>query len=115
VSDKADIAVTVAAFIAKAREAAKGGLTVAEFWRLLLDLVALVVGLAESVSAQGTDKKQWVVDAAANLFDAVADKAVPLAAKPAWLVLRPIARAVVLAAAGGAVESILPLVRKASA
>jgi hypothetical protein len=48
------------------------------------------------------------------LFDAVADKAVPTLAWPVWLIVRPTIRQLVLLAAAGAIESLLPLVRKAA-
>jgi hypothetical protein len=44
----------------------------------------------------------------------VADKAVPTLAWPVWLIVRPTIRQLVLLAAAGAIESLLPLVRKAA-
>jgi len=42
----------------------------------------------------------------------VAFSCVPWLATPAWLVLRPAIRSIVLAAAGGMIESLIPLIRK---
>jgi hypothetical protein len=54
-----------------------------------------------------------VLEAVASLFDALADKAVPVSAWPLWMLARPAVRSLVIALASGAVEQILPLVRLA--
>lgn len=101
-----------AAFLAAAREAAADGLTWAEFGRLLVALLrTLVASLDDIQSLTGAAKKAMVMEAAAQLFDMLADKAVPLMAWPFWLVVRPAVRSLVLAIASGAVEAIIPLVR----
>jgi hypothetical protein len=46
-----------------------------------------------------------------DLFDAVADRAVPIVALPLWVVARPAVRSLVLALASGAIEQLLWLVR----
>lgn len=101
----------IAAFIEKAIYLSAGGLTLSEFGRLSVDLLRLVIGLVDKLAASGADKKAIVLDAVGQLFDAVADKAVPLAAYPLFVLLRPAMRALCLAIAAGAVESLLPLVR----
>lgn len=101
----------IAAFIDKAVYLSAGGLTLPEFGRLAVDLMRLVIGLVDKLAASGADKKAIVLDAVGQLFDAVADKAVPLAAYPLFVLLRPAMRALCLAIAAGAVESLLPLVR----
>lgn len=102
----------VQAFLAEARAKAAGGITVAEFGDLVVGLLRLVVaGLDTITSLDGPAKKAWALAAVASLFDTVADKAVPLWLWPAWLVLRPAVRALVLAAAGGALEQVLILTR----
>jgi hypothetical protein len=101
----------IAAFLERARYLAAGGLTVAEFGRLAVDLMRLVIGLVDKIAAPGADKKAVVLASVGDLFDAVADKAVPLAAYPLFVLLRPALRALCLAVAAGAVESLLPLVR----
>jgi hypothetical protein len=108
VSDK------VRAFLAIAKVKAAGGLTVAEFGELAVALLRVVIAAVDSLPSGGGQKKQWAIDAIAALFDAVADKCVPTLAYPLWIVLRPAVRQLVLLAASGAIESLLPLVRIAA-
>lgn len=112
-SGPASIAAKIKAFVDAAKVAAADGLSVSEFTELLLSLLKVAVELAESIPADGAAKKAWVIEAVGMLFDAVADKVVPAAAWPLWIVLRSPVRAIVLAAAGGAVEIILPMIRSA--
>lgn len=107
----ASIAAKIKAFVDAARTAAAGGISVSEFTELLLSLLKIAVELAESIPADGAAKKAWVVEAVGMLFDAVADKMIPAAVWPLWIVLRSSIRGIVLAAAGGAVEVILPMIR----
>lgn len=102
----------VRAFIATARVAAAGGLTWREFGELLVALLRVLIESLDTVSGMtGPEKKAAVLEAAGMLFDALADKAVPPAAWPVWLLVRPAIRSLVLAIASGAVEPILQLVR----
>ena len=102
----------VTAYIATAKAAAAGGLTWAEFGELLLGLLRLAVTTLDSIEYMtGEEKKALVLEAAAALFDALADKAVPLAAWPVWILVRPAIRSLVLAIAAGAMEQVLRLVR----
>lgn len=102
----------IAAFIAASRTAAADGLTWAEFGELLVGLLRLVVGVLDTVTTlTGEQKKALAMAAVADLFDAVADRAIPLAVWPVWLLVRPAVRSLVLALASGAIEQILPLVR----
>lgn len=101
-----------AAFIATAKSAAADGLTWQEFGELLVALLRVLVEAFDTVSGMSGAEKKWaVVDAAAMLFDAVADKCVPLAAWPIWILVRPAVRSLVLALASGAIEPILQLSR----
>jgi hypothetical protein len=110
-----DISGKVTAFIAAAKSAAANGLTWAEFGQLLIALIKLVVELLDEVrTLTGEQKKQAVLDAVAMLFDAVADKAIPLPLYPIWIFARPTVRTLILALAAGAVEQLLPLVRAVS-
>lgn len=109
------VADKIAAFIATARSAAAGGITVAEFGELTVALLKTVIAAVDSLPQDGPEKKQWALRAVAMLFDAVADKAVPTLAWPVWLIVRPTVRQLVLLAADGAIESLLPLLRKAVA
>jgi hypothetical protein len=104
----------VALFIASARAATVDGLTWQEFGELMVALLHLTVAALDAVgSMTGDEKKSFAVEAVARLFDALADRAVPIVAYPVWLLARPAIRALVLALAGGAIEQILPLVRLA--
>jgi hypothetical protein len=100
------------AFVATAKSAAADGLTWVEFGELLVALLRVLIEALDTVQGMtGPEKKAAVLEAAAMLFDAVADKAVPLAAYPVWILVRPAVRSLVLALAAGAVEPILQLAR----
>ena len=104
----------VLAFIVSARLKAAGGLTVAEFGSLVVELIRLAVaGLDTVTTLDGPGKKAWALACVAALFDAVADACIPFVAKPVWWIVRPAVRALVLSAAGGSLEQILALTRAA--
>lgn len=104
----------VQVFLADARTKAAGGLTVAEFGSLVVELLRLAVGGLDTINTlDGPAKKAWAIQSVAVLFDAVADSCVPLPAKPVWWIVRPGIRSLVLAAAGGALEQVLKLTRAA--
>lgn len=109
-----DFAARIDAFLAAATITAADGLTLAEFAYLAVDLARLAIAAADGLEAAGATKKAWVLDAVAGLFDQLADRMIPTVAWPAWLLLRPAARALLLAATGGAIEALLPLVRLAA-
>ena len=110
------VAASVNAFLAGAREKAKDGLTWAEFGRLLVELLYLVVaGLDAVTGLTGPEKKQIALTSVAALFDSFADRAVPLAAWPAWMLIRPATRLLVLSLAAGAVEALLRITRSQDA
>lgn len=107
-----DIARSVSAYIVAAKLAATDGLTWAEFGELLLGLMRLAIRTADVMNVPGVVKKELVLEAVASLFDSVADRAVPAVAWPIWILAKPAVRSLVLALAAGAVEQLLPLVRK---
>jgi hypothetical protein len=109
-----DIASAVRAYIETAKSTAVDGLTWAEFGELLVGLLRLAVRLADLLNVSGDERKAIVLDAAAALFDSVADRCVPLWFWPLWMICRGPTRALVLALASGAIEVILPLVRSAA-
>jgi len=109
-----DLAVQIKAYIDDAKSKAAGGITWVEFGELLVGLLRLAVRLADALNAPGSERKELVLEAAAALFDAVADKCVPLAAWPLWVLCRSSIRSLVLAIASGAVEVLLPMVRSAA-
>ena len=108
-----DLEQKIRAFVGAAMSAASGGLTVAEFSELSVSLLRIVISTADTLPADNADKKAWCVQAVADLFDAVAVLAVPKTFLPIWWAIRPAVRNLVLLAAGGAVEALLPLVRMA--
>lgn len=109
----ADISSKVSAFLDAAKTAAKDGLTWQEFGVLVASLVRLCVETLDATQTlTGPEKRAIVLEAVGVLFDAVAVACVPLAGYPFWLVVRPAARALVIAIAAGTIETLLPLVRK---
>ena len=102
----------IAAYIATSRNATADGLTWSEFGELMVGLLRLVVAILDTVSTMtGEQKKALALQAVGDLFDAVADRAVPIVALPLWVVARPAVRSLVLALASGAIEQLLWLVR----
>lgn len=102
----------VHAFVATAKSVAADGITWAEFGELMLALLRLVVTAIDNVMTMtGAEKKAFALEAVAQLFDAVADKAIPAAVYPLWLLVRSPIRSLVIAIAAGAIEQLLPLVR----
>lgn len=102
----------IAAFVSAARAVAADGLTWIEFGELMVGLLRLVVAVLDTVTTlTGEQKKALALEAVGDLFDAVADRAVPPLAYPVWIVARPAVRSLVLALASGAIEQLLPLVR----
>jgi hypothetical protein len=101
----------VSAFIAIAQLKARNGLTLSEFGELVVALLRVVMSTVDSLPAEGSEKKQWALDAVAALFDSLADGCVPVLAWPVWILVKPAARSILLLTVSGAIESLLPLVR----
>lgn len=104
----------VRAYVASAQAMAADGLTVGEFAELATGLVRVASAAVESMPLDGPSKKEWVLEAVGLLFDAVADRMIPVLAYPVWVIVRPAVRSLTLAVAGGAVEAILPMLRRPS-
>lgn len=100
------------AFVLAAQEKAQGGLTLQEFGELFIALMRFAIDFVDQLSLAGDRKKELVLEALGDLFDGVADKLVPLWLYPAWFFAKPAVRAVIMAAAGGAIEVILSMTRK---
>ncbi len=110
-----DLEAQVRAFIASARDQARGGLTVAEFVDLAQRLLRLVVSGLEQVQAPGADKRQWALDCVGMLFDAVVSSLLPVWLVPVWPMIRGSVRQIVVTAAGVVLDRLaLPLVRAAA-
>jgi hypothetical protein len=101
----------ILAFIATAKSHAADGVTVAEFAELVVALMRVVMAAVDGLPESGADKKAWVIEAVGLLFDDLAGLAVPAVLWPAWVIIRPAVRQLLLLAVSGAVESMLPLVR----
>lgn len=99
-------------FLNTARDKARDGLTWAEFGSLVAALVRLAVEMLDATQTlSGPEKKEIVLESVAVLFDALALPCVPITLYPFWFIVRPPARALVVAIAAGTIETILPLVR----
>lgn len=108
-----DISQKVSAFLTTAKVAAKDGLTWMEFGALVAALVRLSVETLDATKTlTGDEKRQIVLEAVGVLFDSLAVLCVPYATYPFWFIVRPAARALVVAIAAGTIETILPLLRK---
>lgn len=101
----------VKAFVVEAQDRAADGITVADFAELVVDLLRLVIAALDTIPADNAAKKAWAVSAVAMLFDTLADKAVPVVLWPVWMIVRPAARQLVLLAASGLIEGLIPVVR----
>lgn len=99
----------IRAYVASCQGLAQDGITISEFAEMAVGLLRVSMAAVDSIPLDGPSKKAWVLDAVALLFDTVADKAIPMVAYPVWILVRPAVRQLVLAAAGGAVEAILPI------
>lgn len=101
------------AYVIVARAKAADGLTIAELSELIVSGLRLGIATVDGVAEMtGAERKAQVLELAGRLFDEFADRAIPLALYPLWLLVKPAARALTLSLASGAVESLLPLVRE---
>ena len=105
------LAADLVRFVADCKAKARDGLTVAEFGAMVVELLRLAVAGLESIPVDGAAKRAWALSVVALLYDSVAGYAVPLWLQPLWLVAKPLLRPLVLAAAGGALEQILGMIR----
>lgn len=99
----------IRAYIASCQSLSADGITLSEFAEMSVGLLRVTMAAVDSIPIDGPSKKAWVLEAVAMLFDSVADKMIPTLAWPVWVMLKPGIRSLVLAAASGAVEAILPI------
>ena len=109
--DLVSLAEKVRAFVSIAKIKAAGGITLAEFGELAVALMRVAIEAADSIPVDGAERKAFVLNSLALLFDTVADRCVPSLAWPAWIIVKPAVRQLLLLVASGAIESLLPLVR----
>lgn len=110
-SDLPSLAEKIKAFVAIAKVKAADGITIAEFGELAVALLRVAIEAADAIPVDGAERKAFVLNAVALLFDTVADKCIPTLAWPVWIILKPAARQLLLLIASGAIESLLPIVR----
>jgi len=108
-----DIRDKIKAFVVTANGLAQDGLSVSDFTELAVALIKICIETLEAIPADGEQKREWTLAAVAMLYDEVADKIVPVWLWPIWMVLRAPIKQLVLMAAAGALEELLPLVRLA--
>lgn len=96
----------IQSFLDAARSRAENGFTLAEIGRTFLDFLIMAVDTARELLNEGADKKQFVLDGTARLFDYLWP-AIPL---PAGFLLKPLLKStikqIVLLVANGAIEAI---------
>jgi len=103
----------VKAYVTVARLKAADGLSIAELSELTVSAMRMAIAALDSIPVGGAERKAIVIDFVGAIFDEFADRVVPLAAWPVWIVAKPTVRIVALAIASGATEALLPLVRSA--
>ena len=101
----------VTTYIAAIRERVADGLTVAELVELTIGAMRLAIAALDELDMAGESKRQIVADLAATLFDEFGPLLVPSVLRSVWWIVAPTLRAFVIAAAAGAVDGLLPLVR----
>lgn len=99
----------IRAYVASCQSLSADGITLSEFSEMSVGLLRVTMAAVDSIPIDGPSKKAWVLEAVSMLFDSVADKMIPTLAWPVWVMLKPGIRSLVLAAASGAVEAILPI------
>lgn len=112
-ADLLDVRDKIKAYVVTAKGLAEDGLSVADFTELTVGLIRIVIDTLDTVPAEGAEKKAWTLAAVGVLYDEVADKLVPAWLWPVWMIVRSPVRELVLLAAAGAIEQLLPLVRMA--
>lgn len=106
----------ITALLVSFRAKATSGITWVVFGQMFHDLLYVAVTSLDSVQTlSGAEKKAVVLTAVGSMFDSVADRCVGVAAWPAWVIIRPAARNIVLALASGIVESLIPKTRETAA
>ena len=76
--------------------------------------VHAIVGYAsypDLLESAGAEDADMII--AVTLFDEFGDLVVPVVLRPAWWLIKPTLRSLIRTAAAGAVDALLPLVRKA--
>jgi hypothetical protein len=112
-NDLVSLSDKVSAYVAVAKVKAADGLTVAEFSELIVSALPILIAALDVSSLPGAERKATVVDFVGTMFDQFSDRCIPIYFVPIWWIIKPSCRSLALAWAGGAVESLLPIVRGA--
>lgn len=97
----------IEAFVAQARQLAADGLSLADAAHLFTALLTMAIGQATHLNNTGADKKQFVLQAVAYLYDAIAPQIwLPIFVSPFRIWLRPYIRSFIVSLADGAIEAI---------
>lgn len=105
------IAGKISAYIGVCQSLSADGVSISDFAQMVLGLLRLAVAAVDSFPMDGAAKKTFVLEAVAQLYDALAAAIVAQLPWPIWLLSRRTTRLVVLATASGAVEFLLPMIR----
>lgn len=104
------VAEKVRAYIESCQGLAADGVSISDFAQMVLGLLRVAVAAVDAFPLAGPAKKTWVLEAVAQLYDALAVAVASQLPWPLWILSRRTTRAIVLAAASGAVEFLLPMV-----
>lgn len=96
-----DAVASINQWVASVRLAAAGGITVAELGSLLVQTLQLAIRVANLIPNDSDQRRELAVEAVAKIFDAVADRCVPMLLLPVWWIVRPAVRAAILASVAG--------------
>ena len=96
-----EVVASINQWVASVRLAAVGGITVAEFGAVLVQTLQLAIRTANMIPNDSDQRRALAVEAVAKVFDAVADRCVPVVLLPVWWIVRPAVRAAILAAVAG--------------
>jgi len=110
-SEKRGLHDRVTTYIAAARELAADGLTIAELVELTIGAMRLAIAAIDELEMAGDAKRQLVTELAGSIWDEFGRLLLPSALRPAFWVIGPPLRSLVIALAAGAVDALLPLVR----
>ena len=110
-SEKSGLHDRVTTYIAAVRQKAADGLTIAELVELTIGAMRLAIAAIDELDMAGDSKKQLVTELAGSIWDEFGRLLLPSTLRPAFWVIGPTLRSLVIALAAGAVDALLPLVR----
>jgi len=105
---------SIDAYVRESASLLTDGMSVSDLATITVGGMRLAIELLDRMNMENASKRAEVVSVVAHIFDLYADQCVPLIARPVWWLVRPAVRALCLSIAGGAVDSLVPLVRSAA-